>query len=1198
MSITASVYKSQNSSVRVYRHQSVKEWVKIGGYVHIYRHKNYHLPIHASTFFLVFSNFLDLDQPINVLCIQKKMNHKILAIIILGTLFSCSQKVNTGGEIFSSTRIIKAENARSNAKEIRESVAVQVTDGMDLSLWASDSLIHDPIAISIDIDGKIFYTSATRQENSEFDIRGHQNWMTASISFETPEDRKQFLHETFTEGSEESEKFLKDLNNDGILDWRDLAVEKEEIWWVADEDKDGVAESAHLYIKDFNSEHTDVANGILAHNGDVYIAVAPDLWKVSDTDGDMEGDKKESLSHGYAVHIGFSGHGMSGVTVGPQGRIWWGIGDIGMNVTDKSGKKWEYPHQGVIVRSDPDGSNFEVYAAGLRNTHEFVFDKYGNLITEDNDGDHKGERERLMYVVNGSDAGWRANWQYGKYTDPDNNKYKVWMDEKMSIPRWDGQAAYIIPPIQNYVNGPTGMVYNPGTALSEEWNEHFFIAEFRGNPANSPIHAFTMEEDGAGFKLGETQEVVSGLLPTGLDFGPDGALYFGDWLDGWGTKDGGRIWKLDVSDELKNPERAETKRLLANDFSGMSLKNLSPMLKHSDMRIRLKAQFAMVAKGDPAIGAFQSVLSKNTNQMSTIHAIWGIAQVARKDLDQASYLGKFINDEDEQIRGQAIKMLGDVKYAKAGDQIIPALKDKSLRVRMLAAEALARMKYASAKEEIVEMLRENKGRDVYLRHAGVYALSEIGDAAYLASLTRDNSEAVRIAAVVALRRMESDVIKNFLKDKNERVLTEAARAINDDNSIPGAMDELADLLNTTRFKNEALIRRAINANFRLGGQENIQNLLDYTSKSGNPVAMRAEAISCLSTWQKPSVLDRVDGRNRDLKERDATFVVEKLLEQLDDLLISNDSEIQIAAINAASKLNLKEKTDKLSEVFNSTGSSQVKIAALTGLTALSYEGLDESLEQAMSSDDKDLRAKAITLIPESSIKEATAVELFGKILEEGTTVEQQSTLGVLANYKGPEAQELLKKKMEELKEGNLKAAIALDLLEAVEDSIANAYHESKADSPLKAYAETLLGGNAQKGRGLFFWNAEAQCVRCHSIYEWGGDAGPGLAGIASKLSPEQLLEAIILPSKRLAPGFGVLSVELNDGSTLAGIMKSENANEYVLKVSKDESKTVLKADITSSSFLPSSMPSVEKILDKREIRDLLAFLVSLDAEEQ
>ncbi len=137
---------------------------------------------------------------------------------------------------------------------------------------------------------------------------------------------------------------------------------------------------------------------------------------------------------------GFSGHGMSGVTVGPQGRIWWGIGDIGSNVTDQDGKNWKNPNRGVVVRCDPDGSNYEVFAHGVRNTHEFACDQFGNLISVDNDGDHAGERERLVYLIDGSDTGWRINWQFGKYTDDKNNRYKVWIDEKMGVARNDTRS--------------------------------------------------------------------------------------------------------------------------------------------------------------------------------------------------------------------------------------------------------------------------------------------------------------------------------------------------------------------------------------------------------------------------------------------------------------------------------------------------------------------------------------------------------------------------------------------------------------------------------------------------------------------------------------------------------------------------------------------------------------------------------------
>ncbi len=71
---------------------------------------------------------------------------------------------------------------------------------------------------------------------------------------------------------------------------------------------------------------------------DLYVTVAPDMWRLRDKNGDGIADEKESMSHGYGVHIGFSGHGMSGVEMGPDGRIYWQIGDIGFNGTDKTGK--------------------------------------------------------------------------------------------------------------------------------------------------------------------------------------------------------------------------------------------------------------------------------------------------------------------------------------------------------------------------------------------------------------------------------------------------------------------------------------------------------------------------------------------------------------------------------------------------------------------------------------------------------------------------------------------------------------------------------------------------------------------------------------------------------------------------------------------------------------------------------------------
>ncbi|MEM1359397.1 MAG: HEAT repeat domain-containing protein, partial [Bacteroidota bacterium] len=677
------------------------------------------------------------------------MNKLILPVLLLFsiaaiTTYACNKEA-VPSKYATEVITVEPEGAAARAAKIRAETAVDVAAGLELSLWAADSIVADPIALSVAPDGRVFYTSAKRQKNSEFDIRGHRDWMTASLSFQTVEDRRDFLRKTFTEGSEQSEAHLKDLNEDGVLDWRDLTVEQEQVWFVTDANNDGVADRTQRFLTDFDQEITDVANGVEYHDGEVYISVGPDLWRAKDADGDGTADDAESLSHGYIIHVGFSGHGMSGVTVGPQGRIWWGAGDVGMNVVDKDGKNWKYPNRGVVVRCEPDGSNFEVFAMGVRNTHEFAFDNYGNLITVDNDGDHAGERERLVYLIDGSDSGWRINWQFGKYTDPKNNAYKVWMDEGMHLPRHDEQAAYFLPPIQNFVNGPTGLVFNPGTALSPDFYNHFFVAEFRGAPGNSPLHTFTMEPDGAGFKLGKNDTIVVGLLPTGMDFGADGALYFGDWLNGWAPKREGRIWKLDVGANAgaELGIRQSTQALLQEDFTSKNDQELASLLAHQDRRVRQNAQFALAERSGEGFAAFQKITSADS-QLARIHALWGIAQMVRRGYETENPFRRSLQDRDPEMIAQAAKLIGDLKLTDAATELIALLKHESPRVRFFAMEALGRTEAKAAVPGILEVVRDNDGQDMWLRHGAMVALGRIGDAAAMANLAADPSQEVRL----------------------------------------------------------------------------------------------------------------------------------------------------------------------------------------------------------------------------------------------------------------------------------------------------------------------------------------------------------------------------------------------------------------------------------------------------------------------
>jgi len=1102
-------------------------------------------------------------------------------------------------------KTLEPPEAQALAQKIDDETAAQVAEGLKLNLWASDSLLADPIALRIDQQGRVYISRTNRQKDSEFDIRGHRDWMTASISLQTVEDRRKFIRETFAPENSEENSWFPDLNKDSIVDWHDLTVQKEEVFRVEDRDGDGLADFSQLYIRDFNEEITDCAGAVLPFGDDVYIGVGPDMWRTTDTDGDGMADKKESISHGYNIHIGFGAHGMSGLTVGPDGRIYWGAGDIGTNVIDKEGNHWKYPNQGTIVRCEPDGTGFEVFAAGLRNTHEFVFDEYGNLFSEDNDGDHRGERERLVYITNGSDTGWRINWQFGKYTDPNNNGYKVWMDENMHVPRNDEQAAYFIPPIKNFHNGPTGMLYNPGTALGPEWKNYFFIAEFVGNPSRSNIHAFKMKPSGAGFDFDSETRVLNGVLATGMDFGPDGALYFGDWINGWGTKDYGRIWKLDGEDQSTAVLRAETKKLIGEDFSKKNASQLGELLAHADARVRQKSQFELAKRGKKGQTVLLEAIAQSDNQLARVHGIWGIWQLARKKSAYAKDLLPLLEDTDVEIIAQATKVLGDIRYQEAGDAILPLLKHSAPRVQFFAAEALGRMEHQAAVTPIIDLLIANDNKDVYLRHAGSLALARIGDEAAVAALSSHASRSLRIAAVVALRRMKSPEIRRFLADEDEYIVAEAARAINDDFSIEPALPDLAAILKETRFTSEPLLRRAINANSRLGQAENLQLLVDFAKRENVDQEIRAEALATLSVWAKPSVLDRVDGRYRGEVERDAAPVKAAMEPLLAELLNSSNPGMRVTAIAAAGKLGIAALAEPVEALFQNGQNDEIKVAALKALENIDKDRFSQAITAAISMRSSPLRSEALGLLSEIDYPAADAVNLYSTILGDGSTREKQTVLKALGEMKADAANQVLATKLEAYKAGQLDADLELELVEAIESSestdlMANldAHWEMKSqEDPLAPYRMALQGGNPFRGRRIFNNDQAAQCIRCHTVFEFGGEVGPSLANIGHELDKEHLLESLVLPSVRLAPGFGMATLTLQNDEIVGGVIEAEDEQKITLRLPGDETKTFEKSELKDRQNIPSAMPAMGDVLSKRQLRDLVSFLSTLTEEE-
>jgi len=1101
---------------------------------------------------------------------------------------------------------ITPDEAKQAAQTIEQQVPMTLADGITRELWASEKLLGDTVAIHVDDKGRIWAGITQRSNNSEFDIRAYPDWEHPSVAFSTVEDRRAFLHSELAPEKSAQNDRIPDRNKDGSHDWRDLAVVKEKVIRVEDTQGTGKADFAQTVVEDFNSEVTDVIGGMFYNDqtDELFVNVAPDFWRLKDTDGDGAMDSKTSLANGFAVHIGFSGHGLSGALLGPDGKMYYSMGDIGTSVTDSTGKKWHYPNQGVIVRSEIDGSNFEVFAAGLRNIYEFSFDKYGNFISVDNDGDHVGEYERVVHLIEGSDTGWRINWQLGKYKDPKNNNYKVWMDEEYYKPQFKGQAAHVLPPVAPYHAGPAGMTYNPGTAFNDQWQDHFFVVEFVGSATRAGVNAFTLKPKGASFELASDKNVFRGVLATGLDFGPDGALYMSDWIEGWGLKQKGRVWKLDTPDTAGNAIRTETKTLLAADLRKEPTEKLVELLNHADMRVRQKAQFALVESQQLTV--LQNVAVTSSNQFARIHAIWGLGQILRKNPTEHAVLINLLQDADSEIRAQAAKVLGDANTTAATEKLLPLLADKNPRAQLYAAQALGRIRAESAIAPLVDMLEANNEQDVYLRHAGAIALGRIGNQEALGKLATHPSEAVRIAAVVALKQMESPALALFLNDKSEFVVTNAARAINDDNLVVDALPALAKLIDQPVFTNEALLRRAINANVYAGGNsaENANRLIHFAQQKNIPGKLRAEAIQAVSVWAEPSNYDRVTGMYRGPLTHPQAEAIAAIGGGYSKLLADPDSSVREATVKALGELNIQNANDQLVELLKHNSSDSVRIAALHTLKKFNPANIGDLVFIALQDKSQSVRMKALALVPELNLPIPQVVEMHSVLLKNGTTGEQQAALLSLANVKAPEAEAVFKEQMALLIDGKIAPEVQLELITAAEKigtpefKQLLATYEGKKDknNPLDVYRESIYGGNAEEGVALFRYSNSTQCVRCHMVGSRGNKVGPDLTTIATRITQEQMLEALVAPAARIAPGFGRVTVVLKTGERIEGSFDAETKTDITI-TTNNQVKTIARTDIEKLEFGGiSPMPPMGLGLTKTELRDLVAYLSSLKEE--
>jgi quinoprotein glucose dehydrogenase len=350
----------------------------------------------------------------------------------------------------------------------------------------------------------------------------------------------------------------------------------------------------------------------------------------------------------------------------------------------------------------------------------------------------------------------------------------------------------------------------------------------------------------------------------------------------------------------------------------------------------------------------------------------------------------------------------------------------------------------------------------------------------------------------------------------------------------------------------------------------------------------------------------VDGRFRGEIKRDSVGVKNQSADALIKLTSHKDQSIRLAAVKATGKLRIDKASDALFARLKGDNQAEVRSEALKAMARMNSTKINDAIKVALADKDKSVRVTGLDLLEKLNISKELMVTLLAEVIKTKTPEERQAALVTLGKLPVQNTRPVLEQLLTTYASGKLPAEVNLELADAI-DSTKSApliarYKEitsklSPDDTLKAAYAGALLGGDADRGRRIFFSHQTAQCLRCHSYDDMGGTAGPRLNGVAKRLTRQQLLEALVNPSARLAPGFGNVTLELKNGKKVNGILQGEKDQDLSVKVGDKPDTLIRKDQITKRTNAASSMPPMPYLLTKKEIRDVVSFLATLQGEE-
>ncbi len=559
-----------------------------------------------------------------------------------------------------------------------------VSQGLEVKLWAKSPLFYNPTNMDIDLKGRIWVAEGRN-------YRGRR----------TQEDGDRIVV-------------------------------------VEDKDRDGIAESSHVFVQ----EKTFLSPlGIAVVDNKIIVSQPPDLIVYTDVNRNLrfepETDKREVLL------TGFDGknhdHSLHSVTVGPNGQYYLNFGNKGAQVTDKDG--WQLnagsfysmknisgkPSSdgqvylgGVAFRVNQDGSGLRPIGHNFRNSYEQAVSSLGDVFQNDNDDPPASRTAWLM--------------EYGNMGFTSRNGLRKWSSDKMTgqttqVAEWRQEDPGVVPAGDIYGGGsPTGIAFYENGIMEDRFGGYVISCE----PARNVLFGYHPKVENAGITLPErdifmtsnpkknfagadfaSAGSIRGLMnlfrPSDVCIGPDGAIYVADWFDarvgGHGTRDTGQtgaIYRI-------APKGA---KLSIPKFDLATTSGQIEALKSPSPNVRELGRARLEKAGKQSIPAVRKLLT-HPNSFIQGRAIWLLSKLGSEGL---KIVENQLKHQDERIRVCAFRALRHNDH-RIIEHAAKLAKDPSPSVRREVALAMRYQPFEKARDILLEISKGYDGEDRYYLEA-------------------------------------------------------------------------------------------------------------------------------------------------------------------------------------------------------------------------------------------------------------------------------------------------------------------------------------------------------------------------------------------------------------------------------------------------------------------------------------------------